>query len=339
MKSLLRLGPRTTLILMLVSLAGCLSDADHLNPLDPLAPDFVDEGRIEGRITNRSLSAIEGATVVVAPGGMSAITSADGSFVIDGVPAGQYVVTAGSSEYQIAADTVEVSFESPSRADFELNGLPSFEGWTVNTAHISRWFPLEDLFQMELAVQASDTDGVFDLDKVWLEIPSLQFSDTLQVTPTPGLFLRTLNATDLPSGTIHALLGSPLQLHVRDQPQAVVTSPTLQLVRVIDVTPEATDEAFQFGTPNCLQVQSGNTAAPPVEWEEVFLPFPFEHQVEVIRVDPGVETLVERITDISSDSTAVGVGAVPPGDYYWTVAVVDDFNNRSRSKQVGFCVQ
>lgn len=319
-------------------LTGCLGDAEHANPLDPLSPGFVDEGYVTGRIQNRSLTGIGGVTVTTMPGAATTVTSADGEFRIDDLPAGKYVVTTSSSDYETGVDTVDVSLIQPGRADFELNGMPRLESITVNTAHVSRWWPLEDLYQMEVAVVADDADGVFDLDRLWIDIPSLQFSDTMQVTQTPGVFVRTVEETDLPSGTIHALLGTPVEVHARDQQGAVVASPSLQLVRVIDETPEATDEAFQFGTPNCLQVGSGSTAVPFVEWKELFLPFPFQHEVEVIRVDPGVESLVERVTGIPADSTSVNVGAVPPGDYYWTVSVIDDFSNSSRSKQVGFCV-
>ncbi|MBT8401973.1 MAG: carboxypeptidase-like regulatory domain-containing protein [Rhodothermia bacterium] len=323
---------------ILTVVTGCLGDAEHSNPLDPLAPEFVDEGFISGRIQNRSLSGIAGVTVTTMPGAATTVTSSDGEFRIEELPAGTYVVTASGLNYEIGIDTVDVSLIQPGRADFELNGMPRLESITVNTAHVSRWWPLEDLYRMEVSVVADDADGVFDLDKLWIDIPSLQFSDTMQVTQTPGLFVRTVEETDLPSGTIHALLGTPVELHARDQQGAVVVSPSVQLVRVIDETPEATDEAFQFGAPNCLQIESGNTAIPVVEWKEVFLPFPFQHEVEVIRVDPGVESLVERLTNIPADSTSVDASGVPPGDYYWTVSVIDDFSNSSRSKQVGFCV-
>lgn len=338
MKSSPRLRRLTLCTALLIPLTGCLGDAEHGNPLDPLAPQFVDEGYISGRIQNRSLSGIAGVTVTATPGASSAVTSEDGEFMIDELPAGKYVVTTLSTEYETGVDTVHVSLIQPGRADFELNGMPRLESITVNTAHVSRWWPLEDLYQMEVSVVADDADGVFDLDKVWVEIPTLQFSDTMQVTQTPGHFVRTIEETDLPSGTIHALLGTPMELHANDQQGALVISPTVQLVRVIDATPEASDAAFQFGSPNCLQVESGNSATPLVEWKEVFLPFPFQHEVEVIRVDPGVETLVERLTGIPADSTSVVASPVPPGDYYWTVAVLDDFSNSSRSKQVGFCV-
>ncbi len=329
MRSWLHITSGAALSVFLVT--GCLSDAERSNPLDPLAPNFVDEGGVTGRITNRSLTGVSGSDVALSPGGFSSVTSNDGSYAIMGVPTGRYTLSVTSQDYASAADTVEIKLGVAVNSDLELNGLPRFESWTINTAHVSRWWPLEDLFQIEMSVQVNDADGVFDVDRVWMEIPSLSFADTLLVTQTTGLYARTLPEPSLPTSTLHSLMGTPMTLLVRDQLDAVVASPTFQLVRVIDETPEAVEEAFQSDPQDCV-------AAPLVKWKDVFLPYPFTFRVDVVRLDAGIESLVEQIEDISSDSTNVIVTALPPGEYYWTVAVVDNFKNRSRSKQVGFCI-
>ncbi len=310
---------------------GCLSDADRGNPLDPMSDNFVDEGRVEGRLTNRSLTGIQAGRVTLSPGGLTAVSDAQGNFSIPGVPSGEYIVSADSPGYAPQLDTVAVSAGQPSVSNFELNGLPVFQSWTVNTAHVSRWWPLEDLFQVEIMVQATDLDGVFDVDRVWLEVPDLAFADTLSATQTTGMFARTIRESELPTSTLHALLGTVMNLHLRDQLSTMVSSSPIQLVRVIDATPEAVEEAFQGDPLDCV-------ATPLIEWQDTFLPFPFTYRVEIIRVDGSIESLVERIDDIPSDSTKATAAALPAGDYYWTVAVVDNFMNRSRSKQVGFCI-
>ncbi len=310
---------------------GCLSDAERSNPLDPLAPNFVDEGGVAGRITNRALSGVAGSRVTLSPGRFTSLTSADGSYNIAGVPTGRYTLSVTSEDYATATDTVEVTLGVAVNSDLELNGLPRLESWTINTAHVSRWWPLDDLFQMEMSVQVDDGDGVFDVSRVWMEIPSMAFADTLLVTQTTGLYGRTLPESSLPTPTLHTLLGTPMTLLVRDQLNTVVASPPFQLVRVIDETPEAVEEAFQTDPQDCV-------VAPLVKWKDVFLPYPFSYRVDVVRLDAGIESLVERVENIPSDSTNVTVSTVPPGDYYWTVAVVDNFKNRSRSKQVGFCI-
>lgn len=328
----------TSILALTLIMSACLEDGERGNPLDPLSSNFVDEGQVSGRVTQRSLAGVSGSLVQLTPGGLTSVTDGSGSFSISDVPSGSYTVTVEAAGYVNAVDTISVAPGVPVAANFELNGLPILESWTVNTAHISRWWPLEDLFQVEFVVQASDIDGVFDVDKVWLDIPDYGFADTLLTTQTTGTFARTLNDLDLPTTTIHALLGRPMLLSVRDHLSDIVTTPDLRLVRIIDETPEAVEEAFQNGPQDCLQGQSGSGVVPLIEWKPLFLPYPFTHRVDIIRVDSGLETLVERIDNIPFDETSVVATPLPDGEYYWTVAVVDEFMNRSRSKQVGFCI-
>ncbi len=324
-------------VALVVTTSACLEDAERGNPLDPLADNFVDEGEVSGRVVNRSLSGIAGGTVRLEPGGRTASTDGAGTYALQGVSSGDYAVLVEADRYTASSKTVSVAPGVPATADFELNGLPVLEEWTINTAHISRWWPLEDLFQIEITAMASDVDGIFDLDRVWLEIPDYAFADTLLTTPEAGTFAKTLPELGLPTTTIHSLLGLPMHLSARDRLDMTVSSPPVQLVRVIDETPVAVDEAFQTGSQDCLVDQNGG-AAPLIEWNPLFLPYAFTHRVDVIRVDAGLETLVERIDDLPSNATRASATPLPPGEYYWTVAVVDEFQNRSRSKQVGFCI-
>ncbi len=321
------------MLLLAFATSACLEDADRGNPLDPLSPNFMDEGQVAGRVLDRSLTGIGGSRVTLSPGGFNVTSDGSGNFSFSGIPTGAYTVTSDATGYETSSDTITVTLGRVAQVNFELNGLPILEDWTINTAHVSRWWPLEDLFQIEIAARASDVDGVFDVERVWLEIPEYTFADTLLATQTVGSFARTIPDLELPTSTLHSLLGRPMHLSVRDGLSVIVSSPAVQLVRVIDETPEAVDEAFQTNPQDCLQ-----GIAPLIQWRPLFLPYSFTHRVDIIRVDSGLESLVDRIEGIPSDQTSLSVSPLPEGEYYWTVAVVDEFKNRSRSKQVGFCV-
>jgi hypothetical protein len=321
---------------MVATSSACLQDGDRGNPLDPLSPNFEDEGSIGGRVVNRSLAGVAGVSVHLVPGGMRTSTDGSGSFLLQGVPSGTYTVVAEAETYSSSSDTVTVSPGVPVDVAFELNGLPVLQNWTINTAHISRWWPLEDLFQIEIAADASDVDGIFDVDRVWLEIPDYAFADTLSATQVAGKFAKTLPEIVLPTPTLHSLLGRSMHLSVRDQLDQVVSSPAVQLVRVIDETPTAVAEAL--GPQDCLTETPGIGAVPLIAWNPLFLPFLFTHRIDIIRVDAGLESLVEQINGIPPDVSSATATPLPAGEYYWTVAVVDEYMNRSRSKQVGFCI-
>lgn len=59
----------------------------------------VGGGAISGTVKNSSGAGISGATVTTSPGGYSTTTLSDGSYNINGVPAGTYDVTASASSY------------------------------------------------------------------------------------------------------------------------------------------------------------------------------------------------------------------------------------------------
>jgi hypothetical protein len=321
-----------------VSVSACLDDAERGNPLDSMSENFVDEGVVSGRVVSRSLNGVAAGIVRLEPGGQTTTTDGSGTYSLQDVPSGDYTVMVEAEGYSPSSSSVIVAPGVPATADFELNGLPVLTAWSINTAHVSRWWPLEDLFQIEITAIASDVDGIFDLDKVWLEIPDFSFADTLLSTPEAGNFAKTLPELGLPTTTIHSLLGRSMHISVQDKQAMTISSPSMQLVRIIDETPVAVDEAFQTGPQDCLTEQPGVGAAPLVEWSPLFLPYSFTHRVDVVRVDAGLETPVERIDNIPPEETTAAVSPLPTGEYYWTVAVVDEFQNRSRSKQVGFCI-
>lgn len=95
------------------------------------------------------------------------------------------------------------------------------------------------------------------------------------------------------------------------------------------------------GTPLVLSPSGGDTvsAQPVLEWEAFAAGFPFGYRADVVLITEAFETLVW-----SSALLPSGVLSVQPevslagGDYYWTITVLDSFENLSRSKQGAFVV-
>jgi len=62
--------------------------------------------------------------------------------------------------------------------------------------------------------------------------------------------------------------------------------------------------------------------------------------VDVVREETNIQVSVESHENIPSLQTSIRVAnPLTPGDYFWTVSVVDAFGNRSRSKEAGFRIQ
>ncbi len=315
-------------------LGGCLGDLERNNPLDPLAPNFENIGGVAGRVTGfyPPFEGLFDVEVRLMPGPFVTQTDAQGLFALPDVPSGRYQVAVEKEGYVSVTDSLEVTPGRTAEKTLRLDGLPVVAGVTLTTGHLSRWWPLpQDLFSLEVAVWVDDPDGLGDVDSVWLEIPEMDFSRTLPATSEPGRFTLTLSENQLPTGRVHALLGRAFVLNLHDRAGYIQRAPASSLVRVIDQTPVARD-------PEGLVALSN--PAPELHWEAMPLPFPFTYRVEIVRVEANLQTLAQAFTDLDPALTTFSVPVnLAPGSYFWTVSVVDEFGNWSRSKEAGFLIQ
>lgn len=319
---------------MLVLASGCLGEVEHSNPLDPLAPGFEAVGGIQGVTTQYypPFRPLSGVAVVLEPGGWITRSDAEGRYAFSGLPVGTYTLQADKPGFVAHTDTVlAVVLGERAEVDIRLDGLPRISQIRLSTHHVSRWWPQQDLYFLNIEAEVEDPDGVADLRAVWLEIPDFQFIDTLQTTPTPGRFTGTFNARDLPGASLHALLGHAIVPMLQDQTGAITAWSAQTLSRIIDTTPQ---------TEGPQEQEIVSNARPDLRWLPANVPFRHQYQVDIVRVDANIQTLVQSYTGISSDSTRLQAAEpLPTGTYFWTVLIEDDFGNRSRSKEAGFIIQ
>lgn len=315
-----------------LSAAGCLDEAPRGNPLDPLANNFADEGGVAGRVTGfyEPLEPIAGAEVRLTPGPYLAETDAAGRFAVRGLPSGTYLLAAAPSGFAGRVDTVAVEAGRTTPVDLRLNGLPTASDVALTAVHISRWWPQEDLYLLDVQVAATDPDGQADVTRVWLEVPDWAFADTLAAGRAPGTYAGRLEERRLPGGRLHALLGRTVQVWARDRVGAVGPPVEAALTRVIDAVPVAV-------SPQGLETVAD--PRPTLVWDRLRLPFDVTFEVEVVRVDNGILTTTAVVAGLPAEATsAQPPEALAPGSYIWTVTVVDEYGNRSRSKEAGFVV-
>ncbi len=326
------------MVLLLLSATftgGCWNDAEHLNPLDPLSPEYENAGRIEGQILSRGFTPIGGITVsVVASAGATiggtSVTQSDGSFSLTGLAPGTFYLTISGDGYTAIVDTIAVTAGQTTPVSHTINALPHVIGHSLRTGHTSRWWPQEDLYRLDVDATVTDPDGLVDIASVTLVIPHLAFERTALPTSEGGVFAVSINQIEMPGTTIHELLGRELALRVADQTGAVIELGGLYLSRVIDDVPETL-------TPSGSQEVPGES--PTLTWLQSDLPFAFTYQVDVYRMDGEVSTVVYSSADIeSSVTTHTAATTLITGQYYWTLSVVDGFGNRSRSREAGFLV-
>lgn len=317
-------------------LAGCLGEAPHENPLDPLSDAFRDAGAVEGTVTG-IYPPFEGrpdVRVVLVPlaGGaeVATRTGSDGGFRVEAVPSGRYAVIAAGEGFRATSDTVTVEVGRTAEATLPLDALPVVMSQEARTVHIERWVPDVPVFRLEVDAAVTDPDRPDDVASVALVVEELGFRAPMEPTG-PGTYAVTLDDDALPGGQVQSLLGRPLRIEATDQLGNAALGPPLALVRVIEQTPlTASPQGFVFVTEN-----------PPVlTWRAAQLPFAFTYRVDLWLVDPaGIPNLVLSRDQIAPSTLSFAVpDALAAGDYFWTVWVVDAAGNRSRSKEAGFRV-
>lgn len=320
-------------ILSMLLHAGCLSDAEHENPLDPRSKNFTNTGGIQGQVFSfyAPFQPLSGAEVRVAAASALATTNVSGLFEINNLPAGQYEVVAAKVGYAADTSTVTVEAGEFANQEFHLDGLPVVSVFSLISCHISRWFPTDDLFLLEIDATITDPDGAGDISLVEVEIPDLDYVNSLASGQAPGTFELTIRDRDLPGQNLQNLVGRNIYLRVRDRAGAVIRSQPERLARIISVLP----------APNSpVGLADVSESRPTLQWRSAGSPFSFSYRVNLFRDDSGISTDIWQKPNIASADTATVVEpALTTGNYFWTISIVDEFGNWSRSKEAAFVIR
>ena len=320
---------------VLLTTAGCLGDAPHDNPLDPRSDAFEDEGALTGQITTRAAAPVTEAEVRLVPPASVVLpalvtrTDAQGRFRFTGAPrADGYrveVVRDGFAPEAMTSVSVRAG-RTEELGPVVLNALPVFTTVQLRTLHISRWWPENDLFFLDLDATLDDADGLNDVDAVRFALPGLGFAVTLE-NRGDGRYARTVEADSLPARSLQALVGAELRLTAEDRMGGTATAAPA-LTRVIETTPVAS-------APQGLALTE--SARPVLQWEPAAVSFAFTYRIDVFRDDANRAVRVATLDGLPAAATEVQLpDPLPTGTYFWTVSLVDAFGNRSRSKEAGF---
>jgi len=311
----------------------CVSDAERKNPYDPNSAIYKDYGVIQGTVYTLYPPYQPLADVKLALEPLASFTYTDnsGQFRFQNLSFQDYSLVVNKQGY--AADTCDIivtNKQAEINHDFYLNGLPYFSDQVLNVGHISRWWPTDDLYVLNSEISVNDPDGIADILNVYLIIPGFQFQDTLSRTSNPDVFQRLFTINQIPVNSIHELPGYEIVLKIQDRPGYFCTSQPKFISRIVEDTPLTV-------SPKGLQIVDSR---PHLEWVQFDADFPFTIQLDIVRVDQGINTIIWSQDGIPADSTGFRVDeSLVLGTYYWTVTIEDEFGNWSRSREASFIVQ
>jgi hypothetical protein len=327
-----------SILCTLTLISGC-KDAPRDNPLDPSSPQYTNTASVKGRILllNQN-SSIALASISSLEDGVSVSSDADGKYSFNNLTVG--IQTLVCTKENFIPDTQLVILQSRTTKEvlFELNGAPYVLTQNILTRKIDQYYPSTQYF-VEVAASVSDPNGLVDVDSVWFAVDTLLFPMDYSVSTKQ--FQSTIYKYDLPTNTIQWLVNRPLRIRSKDRSNAVNLSTAFYVSRIIEnlATP-------MYPTISTTTLQMDTTGSTPLlQWLPPTVTFNYTYALTLSRVVSNIRTLLWTYTKLNSSSMQLQFPAdtsgltLSAGDYVWTISVVDDFGNYSRSKEAPFVVQ
>ncbi len=317
------------LLIIIVVLVGINCNAPRTNPLDPLNPDY-NYGTIEGTVltVGNPSFAIANVEVIWENANLITETDANGRFRLSNIPIENGNIVFSKAGYK--ADTLNVIWGSSKRfiSLTFLNGIPTLDTVSIYTSVTNEYFQDPE---SELFVIAWITDLDDDVDSVFVFNESLNLRKPLIYFPSEGNY-QTIVDTEL-NVNIEQTIGLDFSIMAKDRSNEFIIGSD-RVTRIIK------DEVI--GLQPSTDSSIVDTLQPVIfEWNRFEAGYNFNYMIEVYSLPTfSSPQLVHTKTNIPSDSISYILPQIlPDGNYYWVIWIIDEFQNRSRSKPAAFRIR
>lgn len=321
--------PFISAIFSVLFLNSCVPDAPHDNPVDPFLNQTQSRKSISGKVYGyyQPYQPLNQVQIYIPQAQYLGYTDADGAFWADDLKDANYQLILSKQGYQ--SDTVQVD-AGDNDLSFFLNAQPRVEILHYYSEKISTIFESEAVLNIEMEIRVNDADGAADVDSAYCSIPAfnmmLPFVKTGQVD---SLILR-IEQNSVPSLNLRKLVEQPVFILLKDKPGSTQKSGPYYLGRIVE----------EIALP--LTPDNQQTADQPIifTWKSQDIPFEFSYEIQIFRQQSGLQTMIYNKKNIASTATSSAFNQVlPSGTYFWTLAIRDNLNNMSRSREAVFRVQ
>jgi len=313
------------LLIISVIIVGISCNAPRTNPLDPLNPDY-NYGTIEGIIQTIGIPSlgIPDVRVIWENANLIAVTDVNGRFRLSNIPIKDGNIVFSKTGYK--TDTLNIIWGSTKRyfAQVFFNGIPTLDTVSIYTV-IENQLPQP---KASILVKALITDLDGDVDSVFVFNESLNLKKPLTFNET---YLTTITENELGGKNIEETIGLDFSIIAKDNFQNEFNIGDDRITRLIE------DEVTGLYPSGDSTVRSQTVI---LNWDEFRAGYSFTYLIEVYFRDLINPVLIDSKSNISSDTTSYSLPLnLTNGNYYWVIWVVDQFQNRSRSKPVLFRIQ
>lgn len=255
-------------------------------------------------------------------------TDAAGFYKIEGIPTTDgyiYFEKAGFSP-----DSVYVQWGTTNELkdkNVYLNAIPQLDNLEIYST-VKNKYPAE-FKTTRLTIKAKISDAENDVDSVFIQCKQLNVLAPLDYNISTKSFEREFNTAEFKVAYIDEIVGKNIEIIVKDASNQKFTLGSSSLKRVIG------QEILTYSPKEAAVVSS----KPTFSWQKFPDGFNYKYYIEVLK-DEIPATSVWTSEYFSKDAIEyTSTTNLSPGDYFWIIWVVDDFQNRASSKPSTFRVQ
>jgi len=191
----------------------------------------------------------------------------------------------------------------------------------VHSLHISRTFPTGEIYQVEMQLVGTDAPEQDSVRVIYDERDTLH----LEYLADSSFWVANVTATTLGDPDLGAVVGKPFAFLAWSSGTRFEVGPAY-LFRVIEDVPLTV-------SPSADSVTGPH---PTLTWQPFSAAFPFGYRAQVF---PSQTNSPIWSTPIPSGVFSIQVtDSLADGDYYWTITVIDEFGDYSRSREAYFAV-
>ncbi len=207
-----------------------------------------------------------------------------------------------------------------------LNSIPKLNDLKIFTSVLNRY---PDVQNDSLFIKAGISDAENDVDSVFVQCAELNINKKLPLNSTSGYYENKFSPGDLNLSFLDEGIGKDFKIIVKDKSKKNFNVGFSAIKRVIR-------KEIVFRSPANLDVVEKPTK---FIWNRFLPGFNFKYMFEIYKNTlPAV--LVKQWVDISKDVVEfTPTIELSPGEYFWVIWCVDDFQNRVRSLPASFVVQ
>ncbi len=314
--------------LILLTLYSFSCEAPHSNPLDPFNPGN-NLGTIQGVVQTFSLPFTGIADVSVYWPSANILVKSDqnGKFSINNVPIVNGILIFQKEGYRTDSVIINWGGSRTIKPQVNLNSMPVLDSILIFTSVINQYFP-NQTFELDVLAKVMDKDN--DIDSVSVENAQLNLSKKLSFNISQNYFQTSVTPAEMNISDLEQAIGLDFNIVAYDRFKNSYHIGSGKVTRVIK-------SPINVIAPANSDTVSSN---PVLSWQKFQPGYSFNYTVEVYTNDFANSQIVFSQSGVSSDSTTFFVkNPLPPKNYYWVLWVMDQFQNRARSKPATFTVK